>query len=357
MLLLPLGLALQLVVVARILHLKLVELALGTVAVAAAPLPGLLLGLLAGDAKLILAQFLQVLQGSLLLDDRPGKRLAKRIAAGVPRLRQAVGGGLHRLVGLVRLAAGLGVLQQRRRLLEQADQFLLRIEHDPNVVGQFFVVGIAALQVPCGADDLFLRVEHVGDGLLLFAALLAALALLLLLPHALGSGTVLPEDFLERPYGGEIQIAESPAHPAVPDAVVGPQEIAHHLPHLDAQILHAQHMGDVEPVRGQAVSAQRNVLWLLAGQLVADTGIGQPEVVARLAVQPHLLDRRNLSVAGRRLELERRGDILEHGEHVPGWGLILASLGILEVQLVSELARLVEVTQELVLRAAVGQRL
>ena len=204
LLLLPLGLALQLVVVARILHLKLVELALGTVAVAAAPLPGLLLGLLAGDAKLILAQFLQVLQGGLLLDDRPGKRLAKRIAAGVPRLRQAVGGGLHRLVGLVRLATGLGVLQQRRRLLEQADQFLLRIEHDPNVVGQFFVVGIAALQVPCGADDLFLRVEHVGDGLLLFAALLAALTLLLLLPHALGSGTVLPEDFLERPYGGEI---------------------------------------------------------------------------------------------------------------------------------------------------------
>ena len=116
-------------------------------------------------------------------------------------------------------------------------------------------------------------------------------------------------------------------------------------------------MGDVEPVRGHAVSAQRNVLWLLAGQLVADTGIGQPEVVTRLALQPHLLDRRNLSVAGRRLELERRGDILEHGKHVPGWGLILASLGILEVQLVSELARLVEVTQELVLRAAVGQRL
>ena len=36
-------------------------------------------GLLAGDAKLILTQFLQMLQGGLLLDDRPGERLAKRI--------------------------------------------------------------------------------------------------------------------------------------------------------------------------------------------------------------------------------------------------------------------------------------
>jgi hypothetical protein len=59
---LPLGLALQLVVVATVLHLELVKLALGPVAVATTLLLlALLLGLLAGNAKLILAQFLQML--------------------------------------------------------------------------------------------------------------------------------------------------------------------------------------------------------------------------------------------------------------------------------------------------------
>ena len=59
---LPLGLALQLVIVLRVLHVELVKLALGAVAVAATLLLlALLLGLLAGNAKLILAQFLQML--------------------------------------------------------------------------------------------------------------------------------------------------------------------------------------------------------------------------------------------------------------------------------------------------------
>ena len=62
LLFLPLGLALQLVIVLRVLHVELVKLALGAVAVAATLLLlALLLGLLAGNAKLILAQFLQML--------------------------------------------------------------------------------------------------------------------------------------------------------------------------------------------------------------------------------------------------------------------------------------------------------
>ena len=121
LLLLALSLALQLVVVARVLHLELVKLALGAVAVAAALLLlALLTGLLAGHAELVLAQLLQMLQGGLLVDDRVGERLANRFAAGVFRLGETVCRGLHRLIGLIRLAAGLRVLQQRRRLLEQA---------------------------------------------------------------------------------------------------------------------------------------------------------------------------------------------------------------------------------------------
>ena len=59
---LPLGLALQLVIVLRVLHVELIKLALGAVAVAATLLLlALLLGLLAGNAKLILAQSLQML--------------------------------------------------------------------------------------------------------------------------------------------------------------------------------------------------------------------------------------------------------------------------------------------------------
>ena len=129
--------------------------------------------------------------------------MAKRVAAGVFRLGQVVGSGLHRLVGLIRLAAGLGVLQQRRCLLEQAEQLALRIEHNPDVFGDFLVVPVAALDIPRGADDVLLRIEQVGDGLLLLAALFTAFALLLLLAHALGGGSVLAEDFLERPHRGE----------------------------------------------------------------------------------------------------------------------------------------------------------
>ena len=62
LLLLALSLTLQLVVVTRVLHLKLVKLALGAVAVAATLLLlALLTGLLAGHAKLVLPQFLQML--------------------------------------------------------------------------------------------------------------------------------------------------------------------------------------------------------------------------------------------------------------------------------------------------------
>ena len=152
---LPLGLALQLVVVATVLHLELVKLALGPVAVATTLLLlALLLGLLAGNAKLILAQFLQV-------------------------------------------------LQQRRCLLEQAEQLALRIGHDLDILGQFLVGGLAALDIPRGADDVLLRIEQVGDGLLLLAPLFTSFALLLLLAHTLGGGSVLAEDFLERPHRGE----------------------------------------------------------------------------------------------------------------------------------------------------------
>ena len=180
--------------------------------------------------------------------------MANRFAAGVLGLGEAVCRGLHRLIGLIRLATGLGVLQQRRRLLEQAKQLVLRVEHDLDILGQFFVVVVAALEIPRGADDILLRVEQVGDGLLLFATLFTALSLLLLLlAHALGGGTVLAENLLERPHRGEEQVAKSPAQLAILATVVGPQEITHHLPHLDAQVLHAKYMGNSELVGGQAV--------------------------------------------------------------------------------------------------------
>ena len=112
LLLLALSLALQLIVIARVLHLELVKLTLGAVTVAAALLLlALLTGLLARYAELILAQLLQMLQGGLFVDDRVGERLANRFAAGVFRLGETVCRSLHRLIGLIRLTTGLGVLQ------------------------------------------------------------------------------------------------------------------------------------------------------------------------------------------------------------------------------------------------------
>ena len=181
--------------------------------------------------------------------------------------------------------------------------------------------------------------------------------LLLLLAHALCSGSVLAKNFLERPHRGEEQVAESPAQPAIPATVVGPQEITHHLPHLDAQVLHAKHVGDGEFVGGQAGVSEGDILRFLASQLVAKASVSQPEVVARHALQAHLLDGRHLGVARGRLELQRRNGVLEHVENIPGWEAVDPSLGILKVQFVAELARLTEVAQELELRAAIGELL
>ena len=116
-------------------------------------------------------------------------------------------------------------------------------------------------------------------------------------------------------------------------------------------------MGNSELVGGQAVGGEGNILRLLAGQLVADAGIGQPKVVAHHALQPHLLDGRHLDVTGGRLKLQRRGGVLEHVENIQGREAVRALVGILKMQLVTELARLAEVAQELKLRTTIGELL
>ena len=116
-------------------------------------------------------------------------------------------------------------------------------------------------------------------------------------------------------------------------------------------------MGDGEFVGGQAGVSEGDILRFLASQLVAEAGVSQPEVVARHALQAHLLDGRHLGVARGRLELQRRNGVLEHVENIPGWEAVDPSLGILKVQFVAELARLTEVAQELELRAAIGELL
>ena len=116
-------------------------------------------------------------------------------------------------------------------------------------------------------------------------------------------------------------------------------------------------MGNSELVGGQAVGGEGNILRLLAGQLVADAGIGQPKVVAHHALQPHLLDGRHLGVPRGRLKLQRRGGVLEHVENIQGREAVRALVGILKVQLVTELARLAEVAQELKLRTTIGELL
>ena len=116
-------------------------------------------------------------------------------------------------------------------------------------------------------------------------------------------------------------------------------------------------MGNSELVGGQAVGGEGNILRLLAGQLVADAGIGQPKVVAHHALQPHLLDGRHLDITRGRLKLQRRGGVLEHVENIQGREAVRALVGILKVQLVTELARLAEVAQELKLRTTIGELL
>ena len=167
----------------------------------------------------------------------------------------------------------------------------------------------------------------------------------------------LAENFLERPHGGEEQVAETPARLVAFVEVVSPQKVTDHLPHLDAQVLHPKHVGDVEFVRRQTVDGERNVPRLLAGQLIADADIDQPEVVARHALQTHLLDGRHLGITGGSVEFQRRGGVLEHVENVPGREAIRAPLGVLEVQLVAKLARLIKVAKNLKLRAAGGELL
>ncbi len=116
-------------------------------------------------------------------------------------------------------------------------------------------------------------------------------------------------------------------------------------------------MGNSELVGGQVGGGEGKILRFLAGQLVADAGIGQPKVVAHHALQSHLLDGRHLGITRGRLKLQRRGGVLEHVENIQGRETVRALVGILKVQLVTKLAGLVEVTQELKLRTTIGQLL